>query len=116
MVRCRITDEDENNMMYSTDEDDQSNMENMPLKESIYQDNKNQPLLEKSEMILNDITSGPYQVDFKKRYKPIFVCFIDLIFGYSFMMGSLYYYWSQIPDEYSFADYRGFVPGYMIYQ
>ena len=67
------------------------------------------------EQRLENFTSGPYQVDFNKPYKPIFICFLDLIFGITFFYGSLLYYWEMIPDEYSWEDYQGFVPAYMSY-
>jgi len=39
---------------------------------------------------------GPYQVNFQQLYKPIFICYVDIMFAIAFFFGSIIYFWMRI--------------------
>jgi hypothetical protein len=61
-------------------------------------------------------SNGPFQVEFKKPYKPAFVCFMDLIFAISFMAINLLYFWDQLLlEQKTNTDYNQFLPVRIIF-
>ena len=57
------------------------------------------------------LIGGPYQVDLKKTYKPIFICMVDLIIALTFFIDSIGYYWLKLDLNMKLTDINGFIPG-----
>ena len=38
-------------------------------------------------------SGGPYNIDFKETYKPVFIIFLDMIISITFVMVSTMYFW-----------------------
>lgn len=49
---------------------------------------------------------GPYQVDVRKPYKPIFICMVDLIVALTFMIISIMQYWSKLDLSQNLGDFK----------
>lgn len=43
-----------------------------------------------------ELIGGPYLVELGKPYKPIFICFIDLNFAITFIIGSTLFFWNRL--------------------
>lgn len=71
MLKVRITTQEKNDSMFSTDEEDESHT-----------------------------GEHAYNVDIiDKKHKPIFILFLDVVFAITFCSMSTLYYWTQIPIE-----------------
>ena len=104
MVRQRIKNQVQNDDMYSTDEEkaqeDVLDNNNENLTESVMQDEGKHKFridpkkqYQKINSKMENIIAGPYQVEFYKPYKPIFICFVDIMFGISFLVFTNLYAW-----------------------
>ena len=93
MVKVYVTTQQENDAMWSTDDEPEegesesashvsfSDIEFNLRKESIF----------RKEAV--SIIGGPFNVDIRKPYKPVMICFVDLIVALSFFNFTLMYYW-----------------------
>lgn len=55
-------------------------------------------------------------VDRMKPYKPIFICFIDLIFAITFIISSMLYFWCKLDLNMKTVDsYKDFMPRRVFY-
>jgi hypothetical protein len=45
------------------------------------------------------LIGGPYQVEISKPYKPIFICFIDMIVAITFIISSILWFWTLLDIE-----------------
>ena len=58
-----------------------------------------------------ELLGGPYLVEMGKPYKPIFICFIDLIFSITFIIVSILFFWSRLDITAKTVDeWRNFMP------
>ena len=53
---------------------------------------------------------GPFNVNIKKPYKPVFICYIDLIMAISFLAFTLLVYWNDLNIEMQHKDLSNFLP------
>jgi len=53
---------------------------------------------------------GPFQVEFKKPYKPVFILFIDFLYAMTSSCTILLLFWYHASSELKFADIGKFMP------
>lgn len=59
-------------------------------------ENKFRPTIMVLDQKAEEFIGGPYQVERRKVYKPIFLCFIDLIFAITLIIGSILFHWFKL--------------------
>ena len=52
---------------------------------------------------------GPYNVEYKKPYKPVFIVFLDMIFAISFFSFTTLYYWTKIESNEKVENWTTFI-------
>ena len=85
--------------MYSTDDQDSEAENNQYDVSSDNSRGKSKFSYTRINNKMENMIAGPYQVDFSKPYKPIFICFVDIMFGISFLVFTNLYLWDQIPYD-----------------
>jgi len=53
---------------------------------------------------------GPFNVDVRKPYKPVFICYVDLIIAITFFSFTLLTYWNDLNVDQSIHDFYNFLP------
>lgn len=53
---------------------------------------------------------GPYSVDFKKVYKPVFIVFIDLCTALTVFVFSIMWYWCKLHETEKISKIESFIP------
>jgi hypothetical protein len=53
---------------------------------------------------------GPFEVDFRKPYKPVFICFVDIAIFVTFTFSSFLFFWSKRQVTDSFHEIKSFMP------
>lgn len=79
-MKIKVNTEEENDAMYSTDE------------EGEYAD-------ESKQFHAASNAGGPYNINLKKTYKPVFIVFLDGLIFLNFFFVSIMYFWIQIPNS-----------------
>lgn len=129
MIRSTISSVNENNEMWSTDDEEDDYMHqddpegdscssnsNFHLQNmrtlSLIQRRKSSEKTGNERMLGVDLTSGggPFQVNFSKRYKPVFICFIDLVISISFAFFAFIFFLMKLQFEEGIQEIVNFMP------
>lgn len=100
MVKVNVTTQQENDDMWSTDDEQEegesesashvsvSDLEFNFRKESFFR----KPLI--------PLIGGPFNVDIRKPYKPVLICFVDLLIALTFFNFTIMFYWKYNFEQY----------------
>lgn len=58
---------------------------------------------------------GPYNVNIVKPYKPVFVCYLDLMFAITFFTFSTLFYWTKIDVNSKTQNWKNFIPATILW-
>ena len=129
MIRATITSVKENNDMWSTDDEEDADMHEddmecgsgSSLSDLQVQNQRTMSLIQRRKSVSKNNTErmlgvdlvsggGPFQVNFSKPYKPVFICFIDLVISISFALASFIYFLMKLDFDEGIQEIVNFMP------